>query len=240
MSPERQSHDSGLRSQASSARILIVEDDRRTAELIALYLRHAGHKAFVEHDGAAALSRVRAERFDLLVLDRMLPGTDGIAICRTVRERGGTPVMMVTARTLEEERLEGFAAGADDYLTKPFSPRELVARVQALLRRVPPGSEEFLVAGEMTVDLAARTVTVAGEHVEVTPSEFAILAALLERPGRVWSRAALLERLPGEHDALERTIDVHVRNLRRKLADVLAAHRVRIETALGAGYRLAS
>jgi DNA-binding response OmpR family regulator len=224
----------------AAARILVVEDDHRTADLIALYLRHAGHRVFVEHDGTAALARLGAERFDLLVLDRMLPGNDGLAICRAVRETSGTPVMMVTARTLEEERLEGFDVGADDYLTKPFSPRELVARVQALLRRVPPGSGELLVAGDLVIDLGSRKVTAAGAVMDVTPSEFAILEALATRPGRVLSRAALLERLPGEHDAQERTIDVHIRNLRRKLALLTPLPSARIETALGAGYRLAA
>lgn len=227
-------------SSGSPARILIVEDDRRTADVIALYLRHAGHKVFVEHEGVTALARIAAERFDLLVLDRMLPGHDGLAICRAVRETAATPVMMVTARTLEEERLEGFDVGADDYLTKPFSPRELVARVQALLRRAPPGGDDVLVAGDLVVDRGARTITVAGAVLEVTPSEFAILEALAERPGKVWARGTLVERLPGEHDALDRTIDVHVRNLRRKLSLLPAAPRARIETVLGAGYRLAT
>jgi DNA-binding response OmpR family regulator len=193
---------------------------------------------FVEHDGTAALARIAAERFDLLLLDRMLPGNDGIAICRAVRQTSATPVMMVTARTLEEERLEGFDVGADDYLTKPFSPRELVARVHALLRRVPPGSAEILIAGDLVIDHGGYTVTAAGTVLDVTPSEFAILTALGEKPGRVLSRSALLDRLPGEHDALERTIDVHIRNLRRKLSLLPVAPIARIETVLGAGYRL--
>ncbi|HRP08258.1 MAG TPA: response regulator transcription factor, partial [Gemmatimonadales bacterium] len=137
-------------SATPGARILVVEDDRRTADVIALYLRHAGHQVAVEHDGAAALRRAAAQGFDLLVLDRMLPGADGIEICRAVRANSRAAVMMVTARTLEEERLEGFDVGADDYLTKPFSPRELVARATALLRRVPPGSQDVRKAGDLT------------------------------------------------------------------------------------------
>jgi DNA-binding response OmpR family regulator len=225
----------------TSARVLVVEDDRRIAEVIALYLRHAGHKVFVEHDGSAALRRLGSERFDLLLLDRMLPGVDGLEICRAVRASSGAPVLMVSARTLEEERLEGFDVGADDYLTKPFSPRELVARVNALLRRAPPGSDQVLVAGDLVIDLPSRRVTAAGSLLEVTPSEFALLESLAVRPGRVLSRIALLDRMPGggSDATLERTIDVHVRNLRRKLAAIDPVPLARIETVLGAGYRLA-
>jgi DNA-binding response OmpR family regulator len=196
---------------------------------------------FVEHDGAVALRRVASERFDLLLLDRMLPGADGLEICRAVRASSGAPVLMVSARTLEEERLEGFEVGADDYLTKPFSPRELVARVHALLRRAPRLSDEVIVAGDLAIDLASRRVTAAGSLLEVTPSEFALLESLAARPGRVLSRIALLDRMPGggSDATLERTIDVHVRNLRRKLAAIDPVPLVRIETVLGSGYRLA-
>lgn len=222
------------------ARILVVEDDRRTAEVIALYLRHAGHKVAVEHDGASAIERSRGEAFDLVVLDRMLPGAEGLDVCRAIRESASIPVIMVTARTLEEERLEGFASGADDYLTKPFSPRELVARIHALLRRAPPGADRLLKAGDLTVDLDARRVTVAGIPLDLTPSELEIVIALAERPGRVMSRMGLLDRLPGENsETLERTIDVHVRNIRRKFGAIDGVT-VRIETAFGAGYRLAT
>jgi DNA-binding response OmpR family regulator len=222
------------------ASILVVEDDRRTAEVIALYLRHAGHKVFVEHDGAAAIARSRAEAFDLVVLDRMLPGAEGLDVCRAIRQQGSVPVILVTARTLEEERLEGFDSGADDYLTKPFSPRELVARIHALLRRAPPGAGKVLKAGDLTVDLEARRVTVGGSSLDLTPSELEIVIALAERPGRVMRRMALLDRLPGENsETLERTIDVHVRNIRRKLGAIDGVT-VRIETAFGAGYRLAT
>jgi DNA-binding response OmpR family regulator len=221
------------------ARILVVEDDRRIAEVIALYLRHAGHRVFVEHDGAAALQRIVAERFDLLLLDRMLPGADGLEICRAARTTSGAMVMMVSARTLEEERLEGFDMGADDYLTKPFSPRELVARANALLRRAPPGATELIIAGDLSIDLTTRRVTAAGAALDFTPSEFALLEALAVRPGRVLSRSTLLDLMPGggSEATLERTVDVHVRNVRRKLASIVPAPAVRIETVLGTGYR---
>lgn len=227
---------------SSGSRILVVEDDRRIAEVIALYLRHAGHRVFVEHDGSDALKRVTAERFDLLLLDRMLPGTDGLEICRAARATGSAMVMIVSARTLEEERLEGFDVGADDYLTKPFSPRELVARVNALLRRAPADAQEVIVAGDLRIDLSTRTISAAGTRLDLTPSEFALFEALAVRPGRVLSRAALLDRMPGggSDTTLERTVDVHVRNARRKLAAIVPLPRVRIETVLGAGYRLAT
>lgn len=228
-------------SEVPGARVLVVEDDRRIAEVIALYLRHAGLRVFVEHDGSAALQRIAAERFDLLVLDRMLPGTDGLEICRAVRASSNAMVLIVSARTLEEERLEGFDVGADDYLTKPFSPRELVARVNALLRRAPMDASDVLIAGDLQIDLASRRITAAGVLLDLTPSEFALFEALAARPGRVWSRAALLDRMPGggSDATLERTVDVHVRNARRKLAAIEPAPQTRIETVLGAGYRLA-
>jgi DNA-binding response OmpR family regulator len=227
--------------EAPAARVLVVEDDRRIAEVIALYLRHAGHRVFVEHDGTTALQRIAAERFDLLLLDRMLPGTDGLEICRAVRATSDAMVMMVSARTLEEERLEGFDVGADDYVTKPFSPRELVARVNALLRRAPMDASEVIVAGDLRIDLGARRISAAGSVLDLTPSEFALFEALAARPGRVWSRAALLDRMPGggSDATLERTVDVHVRNARRKLAAIEPQSLVRIETVLGSGYRLA-
>jgi DNA-binding response OmpR family regulator len=225
--------------EPTPARILVVEDDRRTAEMVAVYLRHAGHRVAVEHDGVAGLSRARAEEFDLLVLDRMLPGAEGVEVLTALREASSVPVIFVTARTLEEERLQGFDAGADDYLTKPFDPRELVARVAALLRRTPPGSGERIRVGALVIDHGARTAAVEEHPLALTPSEFAILGALAEHPGRVKSRA-VLDALPGDGlDTRERTVDVHVANLRRKLAAATTADPgVAIETAFGAGYRL--
>lgn len=222
-----------------AGRILVVEDDARTAEVIALYLRHAGHQVWVEGDGTRALQRAQAGTFDLLILDRMLPGIDGLTLCRQLTAERGIPVMMVTARTLEEERLEGFEGGADDYLTKPFSPRELVARANALLRRAPPGQRAVVRAGILHLDLDRREVRVSDTALDLTPSEFEILHALAEHPGRVCSRAQLLNRLPGRsRDALDRTVDVHVRNLRRKLEPMVPAPEGLIETVFGVGYRL--
>jgi DNA-binding response OmpR family regulator len=219
----------------SSARVLVVEDDRTTADLVALYLRHAGHTVHVELAGDRALARLERETFDLVVLDVMLPGVDGLTLCRTVRETSATPVILLTARTREEERIAGLDLGADDYVAKPFSPRELVARVNAVLRRVPPGESGVFVRGAVRIDPARRLVSVDGRAVDLTASEFAILLALGERPGYVLSRARLLDRLPGDSSAtLDRTVDVHVHNIRRKIESESCA----IETVVGVGYRL--
>jgi DNA-binding response OmpR family regulator len=220
-----------------SARVLVVEDDRKTADLVALYLRHAGHTVVVEHAGDRAAARLAREAFDLLVLDVMLPGVDGLTLCRSAVAKSGTPVILLTARSGEADRIVGLDLGADDYVTKPFSPRELVARVHAVLRRAPPGEGDVLVRGALRIELATRGVTQAGRRIELTPSEFAVLRALAERPGRVWTRASLLERLPGDSaDTLDRTVDVHIRNLRRKLERDPATPAF-IQTVVGAGYR---
>ncbi|HVQ35471.1 MAG TPA: response regulator transcription factor [Candidatus Bathyarchaeia archaeon] len=214
------------------ARVLVVEDDRKTADLVATYLRHAGHDVAVEHAGDRAASRLERETFDLLVLDLMLPGVDGLTLCKKAREREGTGVILLTARTREEEKVAGLNLGADDYVTKPFSPRELVARVEAVLRRVPPGEGDVLVRGTMRLDGSQQSVTIGGRTIDLTPSELAILRTLALRPGRVVSRARLVEMLPkGSADTMDRTVDVHVRNLRRKIATDC------IETVVGAGYR---
>jgi two-component system, OmpR family, response regulator MtrA len=226
-------------SDGGIARLLVVEDDRTTADLVALYLRHAGYEVHVEHAGDRAIARLAEAAYDLLVLDVMLPGADGLEICRRVRERDGTGIILLTARTSEEERVRGLELGADDYVPKPFSPRELVARVGAVLRRRPPGSAHLLRRGELTINRAAHTVTVEGRMVDLTPSEFALLEALASRPGHVRTRAQLLDVLPGDRpESLERTVDVHVRNLRRKLEVDPSAPRY-VQTVLGAGYRFA-
>ncbi|MCU0634074.1 MAG: response regulator transcription factor [Gemmatimonadaceae bacterium] len=220
------------------ASVLVVEDDAKTADLVALYLGHAGHRVSIERSGSRALERLRTETFDLLVLDIMLPGVSGLQLAEHVRATATTPVIFLTARTIEEDRLHGFAVGADDYVTKPFSPRELVARVEAVLRRSPPGDAPPLRHADLEVHQAQREVRVGGHSIDLTPSEYAVLVALLARPGIVFSRAELLDRLPndGAH-ALDRTVDVHVSNIRRKLA-VGALGSGYIETVFGAGYRV--
>jgi two-component system, OmpR family, response regulator ResD len=224
----------------AGARILVVEDDRTTVDLIALYLRHAGYRVDTESTGDGALARVAREAYDLIVLDIMLPGVDGLAICRAVRARAATPVIFLTARTLEDDRVQGLESGADDYVPKPFSLRELVARVAAVLRRVPPGAHRRLASAAVQVDLETRRVTSHGRDLELTSSEFALLVAMMRRPGHVLSRAQLLDALPGESSqSLDRTIDVHVRNLRRKLERDPAEPEL-IQTVVGAGYRFSA
>ncbi len=229
--------------ESAPARVLVVEDDRKTADLVVLYLRHAGHRVSAVHSGTVALRRLAEERFDLLILDLMLPGVDGLEICRAVRARSETPIILLTARALEDERVQGLDLGADDYVTKPFSPRELVARVHALLRRVPPGAAPVYRAGGLTLEPAERRVTVSERVVDLTASEFALLEALLRRPGQVLSRRQLLEHLPTPGGPpLDRTVDVHVRNVRRKLERAAGAGHPdarRLETVHGVGYRVA-
>jgi len=227
---------------AARARILVVDDDAKTVAAVRLYLEHAGFAVDTAADGRAALERARAEpRPDLVVLDRMLPHLDGLAVCRLVRSESRIPVILLTARTTEADRLEGLDLGADDYVSKPFSPRELVARVRAVLRRTRPDESEALAVGALAIDLDRREVTVAGRPVDLTPRELAILVALARAPGRVFSREALRERAFGpSSEALDRTVDAHIVKLRRKLAaagDGPGAPVV--ETVFGAGYRMA-
>ncbi len=225
-------------SDARRANVLVVEDDAKTAELVALYLSHAGHRVSTERSGRGALDRLQTESFDLLLLDIMLPGGSGLQIAEQVRATASTPIIFLTARTIEEDRLHGFAVGADDYVTKPFSPRELVARVDAVLRRSPPSETAPLRYADLTLDHARRDLRVSDVSVELTPSEYALLAAMLARPGIVFSRAELLDRLPKDGGLpLDRTVDVHVSNIRKKLAHgVLGAGYV--ETVFGVGYRV--
>jgi DNA-binding response OmpR family regulator len=232
----------------SGRRILVVEDDRKTAAAVRLYLQSAGCDVAVAHDGRQALEAARARRPDLVVLDVMLPEVDGLSVCRTLREEGDVPVILLTARTTEEDKLRGLDLGADDYVTKPFSPRELVARVRAVLRRAvpregPAGEEDGSPAlrfRDLTADLAGRGVTVRGEAVALTPNEFRILETLARAPGRTFTRAELVERAFGwDYEGMERTVDAHVKNLRRKIDPRGADGSSWIETVYGTGYRFA-
>jgi len=220
------------------ARILVVDDDAKTTISVRLYLEHAGYDVDVAADGRAALERARAQPpADLIVLDRMLPHLDGLAVCRLLRAESAVPVILLTARTTEAERLEGLTQGADDYVTKPFSPRELVARVGVVLRRTRKEEPDAarVVAGPVTIDPLRHQVAVGGQTVDLTPREFALLLALARSPGRVFTRQELRDRAFGpDSEALDRTVDAHVVNLRRKLGG-----EVLIETVFGVGYRLA-
>jgi len=221
------------------SRILIAEDDAKQAELIRLYLEREGHSVMVVHDGRSALDEIRRTRPDLVVLDLMLPRMDGLDVARIVRHEIDVPIVMVTARSTEDDVLLGLDLGADDYITKPFSPRELVARVRAVLRR--SGREEddpVLRIGPIEIDRARHEVRLEGRVVPCTPKEFAILEVLAEAPGRAFTRHQLLERAFGfDYVGMERTADVHVMRLRRKLEDDPSAPRY-LHTVYGVGYKM--
>lgn len=226
----------------NSTTVLLVEDDRATAHLIDLYLRREGYSVTVRHDGSSAVQLALRELPDLAILDVMLPGLDGLDLCRRVREAANVPVIFVTARTTEADRLRGFDLGADDYVTKPFSPGELMARVKAVLRRYhavenPPGAVEVSI-GRITINTRTRRVSVSGQEVRITPVQYRLLCALAHEPGRVFSRDLLVELVLGPHyEGLDRTIDAHVKNLRR-IVEPSPANPVYIETVHGVGYRM--
>ena len=215
-------------------RILLVEDDPKTREMVALYLQREGHEVVTADDGVRALEAVREHEPHLVVLDLMLPRMDGLAVCRALRDAVPRPgIIMVTARTTEDDKLTGLDLGADDYVTKPFSPRELMARVRAVLRRA--SEDDVVAAGEIVVDRVRREVRVGEAEVTITPTEYRLLDALVRAPGRTFTRQELVERAFGDdYEGLDRTVDVHVMNLRRKLGEAGKA----IATVFGVGYKL--
>ena len=222
--------------------ILVVDDEPRIVDIARDYLARAGFQVTAAADGPAALEAARRDRPDLVVLDLGLPGMDGLDVARRLREGGDVPIVILTARDEEVDRILGLELGADDYVTKPFSPRELVARVRAVLRRgeraqVEPG--EVLRAVDVVVDVPRMRVTVGDQHVELTPTEFQLLQTLVAQPGRVFTRAQLLDALHGiAFESYERAIDTHVKNIRRKLEP--EPHRPRyLLTVHGIGYRFA-
>ncbi|WHT17340.1 response regulator transcription factor [Crossiella sp. CA-258035] len=223
------------------AHIVLAEDDEHQAELVRRYLERERHSVVVVGDGRAALAEVRRQLPDLLVLDVMLPRLDGLDVCRILRAESDLPVLMLTARSTEDDLLLGLDLGADDYMTKPFSPRELMARVRTLLRRGRTGrteAEPVLTVGAVEVDPRRHEVRRDGELVECTPGEFRLLEALAAQPERVFTREQLLERLHGfDRYITSRTIDVHVMNLRRKL-EPDPRKPVRLVTVYGVGYKL--
>jgi len=222
-------------------RILIVEDDMQIARNLRDFLEVAGFEATVVGDGSAALASARGERPDLVVLDLGLPGMDGLDVARELRRGSTIPIVMLTARGEESDRIVGLELGADDYLVKPFSPRELVARVRAVLRRTSgtTGGAEVLRAADVEVDLPRMRVRVGGRAVELTPTEFELLATLVREPGRVFTRGQLLDALHGVTiDSYERAIDAHVKNLRKKIELEVGRPRY-VLTVHGVGYRFA-
>jgi DNA-binding response OmpR family regulator len=236
--------------QAAGRNVLVVEDDRKTSAAVKLYLENAGFVVTVAFDGRQALDAARSARPDLVVLDLMLPQVDGFEVCRTLQAESAAAVILLTARTLEADKLRGLDLGADDYVTKPFSPRELVARVRAVLRRTAPRASgehldektpaALLFRGGLTVDAARQQVTAAGRPVALTRSELRLLETMARAPGRAFTRAELVERAFGwDYEGMERTVDAHVKNLRRKLGARTAGGELWIETVFGTGYRFA-
>ena len=200
--------------------ILVVDDDKRAVDLIQMYLERDGYKVLAAYDGTTALEMARSGGVDLIVLDIMLPGISGLDICRLLRQESDVPIIMLTAKSFEEDKLLGFNLGADDYLTKPFSPRELLARIRSVLRRVEAKAEaeEQISAGPLSIDFRRQEVRIDGRAVALTAAEFRILGVLLREPGRAFSRLQLLDKAFGQdYDGLERNVDVHIMNLRRKL-----------------------
>ncbi|MEZ4592237.1 MAG: response regulator transcription factor [Chloroflexota bacterium] len=223
-----------------SDKILIVEDEVRIVRTLRLYLEQAGFAVTAVHTGTDAIPAFRQERPSLVLLDLNLPGQDGLDVCRSLRRLGNVPIIMLTARTEEMDRLIGLELGADDYISKPFSPREVVARVRAVLRRTQGSlaSENLLQAGALQLDLAAYRVWIDGQLLDLTQTEFELMATLLRHKGQVLSRAQLLEAVQGvAHEEFERAIDQHIKNLRRKLKDAVGDHPI-IHTIYGVGYRL--
>ncbi len=221
--------------------ILVVDDEPKIVELARGYLEHAGFAVAAAGDGNAALMAARTRKPDLVVLDLGLPGLDGLDVAQTLRRESSVPIVMLTARTDELDRILGLELGADDYITKPFSPRELVARVRAVLRRVDRPDEPGAIvrAGDVTLDTARMRVDVSGRHVELTPTEFQLLETLARQPGRIFTRGQLLDAIRGvDIESYERAIDTHVKNLRRKIEPDPRRPRY-VLTVYGIGYRFA-
>jgi len=222
-------------------RILVVDDEPRIAQLARDYLEHAGFAVTLVGDGASALRSIRTQRPDLVVLDLGLPGVDGLDVTRQVRAETSLPIVMLTARDDELDKLLGLELGADDYITKPFSPRELVARVRAVLRRSEAATTptDRVTAGDIELEVGKLRATVAGRAIELTPTEFSILETLARQPGRILTRSQLLDAVHGvAFESYERAIDAHVKNLRRKLEPDPRRPRYLL-TVYGMGYRLA-
>ena len=225
-------------------KVLVVDDDRKTVDLVRLYLEKDGYHVLAAYDGQTALQLARHRQPDLLVLDVMLPRVDGLDLCRILRAESTLPIILLTARSTEDDKLLGLDLGADDYVTKPFSPRELLARIRAVLRRA--GAENGAVAatepaelrcGDLHVNFLGREVRMAGQLVRLTPKEFRLLEILMKEPQRAFSRLELVERAFGyDYQGLERTVDVHLMNLRRKIERDPAQPRY-ILTVYGVGYR---
>lgn len=224
------------------AKVLVVEDDPKTADIIAMYLKHEGMAVVVVDDGLSGLARARDDKPDLVILDIMLPRMDGLELCRRLRAESEAPVIMVTARATEDDKIAGLSVGADDYVSKPFSPRELIARVHAVLRRggsPQSGRRRRFEFDGLVLDAHAHEVTVDGQPVSLTPAEFDLLEAMCRSPGRLLTRADLVGLAFGfDYEGTDRTIDTHIARLRRKLGHTRGGSEY-IDTVFGKGYRFA-
>ena len=222
--------------------ILVVDDEPEIARLVRDYLEHGGFAVITASDGRAALEAARHRRPDLVILDLGLPGLDGLDVTRALRRDGAVPIVILSARGDESDKLVGLELGADDYMTKPFSPKELVARVRAVLRRTEAAAERgavVRVGDDLLLDAARMETTAAGRRVELTPTEFELLLTMARQPGRVFTRAQLLDAVRGAAvEAYERAIDAHVKNIRRKIEPDPRAPRF-VQTVFGVGYRVA-
>ena len=220
-------------------RVLVVEDEIKITRLVRDYLRQAGFDVLEAIDGPSALSLARAEKPDMIVLDLGLPGMDGLDVTRKLRATSSVPIIMLTARSEETDRIVGLELGADDYVTKPFSPKELVARIRAVLRRADAtlGGGEVVRAGPLEMDLPKRRVTVEGREIELTSTEFDLLLVLARQPGRIYTRAQLLDAVHGvSFESYERSVDAHIKNLRRKIETDPQRPRL-VLTVYGVGYK---
>jgi DNA-binding response OmpR family regulator len=223
-------------------RVLVVDDDRNIVQLVRMYLEKDGYQVAVGYDGEEAIDVARAFKPDLVVLDLMLPKIDGLEVCRRIRWTSDVPIIMLTARTTEPDKLTGLDAGADDYVTKPFSPRELLARIRAVLRRAPGSDElngpEELRIGPVLMYPRRRQVMVSDRQISLTPTEFNLLKVMALSPGQVFTRAQLIEKAFGyDFEGFERNVDVHITSLRRKLESDLGRGAL-IKTVYGLGYKL--
>lgn len=225
----------------SQSSVLIVDDDPKIAKLLHSYFDREGFSVLTAHDGNTALQLYHGKKPDILVLDLMLPGVSGLDICRQIRQESNTPILMLTARDEETDRLIGLELGADDYVSKPFSPREVVARVKAILRRTrkaPEKLEPFRI-GPFLIDTAGYTISAEGSAIDLTPTEYKIFELLATHPGQVFTRYQMVEQVQGvAFEGYERTIDAHVKNLRRKIGDNSKDPRI-IQTVYGVGYKFA-
>ena len=222
-----------------AAKILVVDDEAKIVKLVRAYLEQAGYTVVVAEDGQTALIQSRREKPDLVILDLGLPGIDGLDVARTLRREGDTPIIMLTARVDDTDRIIGLELGADDYVSKPFNPRELVARVRAVLRRTTGSAPpvEMLRSGDLVLDVNAHLVTSAGQPLDLTPTEFELLQVFMQNPGRAFTRLELLDRVQGDaYEGYERTIDAHIKNLRAKI-EPDPKNPQYIETVFGIGYR---